>query len=305
MRKLALLLVLLLAAVAAGCGNEVEEGGGETAPAATADETTAAGGTDVCAKEDLELVEDGVLTVGTDNPAFPPWFGGGTPSGSSWEINDPSTGEGFESAVAYAVAEELGFAREEVKWVVVPFNQSFRPGPKDFDFDINQISYTDERAESVAFSDSYYDVNQSLVAMEGTPIADAGSLAELKDYKLGAQIGTTSYGYITDVIQPSQDPSVYDTNNDVISALKAKQIDGIVVDLPTAFYVTAAQLEGSTIVGQFPATGEQERFGMVFEQDSPLVDCVNNALTSLKSSGALEQIQQEWLADKAEAPVLD
>jgi polar amino acid transport system substrate-binding protein len=302
MRKALLVLVLGACVVAAGCGGEDEDG---EAAATTAAATTTAAEADSCAPEQLELVEDGVLTVGTDNPAFPPWFGGGTPEGSSWEINDPSTGEGFESAVAYAVAEELGFARDDVEWVVVPFNQSFRPGAKDFDFDINQISYTEERAQSVDFSDSYYDVNQSLVALEGTPIADAGSVEELKQYRLGAQIGTTSYGYITDVIQPDTDPSVYDTNNDVISALKAKQIDGIVVDLPTAFYVTAAQLEGSTIVGQFAATGEQERFGMVFEKGSSLVECVNDALASLESSGALDEIQQEWLADKAEAPVLD
>jgi polar amino acid transport system substrate-binding protein len=288
---------LVLSILAAGCGGDDEEA---AAPATTAEATA-----DACAKDQLQLVEDGQLTVGTDNPAFPPWFGGGTPEGSTWEINDPATGEGFESAVAYAVAEELGFAEDEVEWKVVPFNQSFRPGPKDFDFDINQISFTEERAQVVDFSDSYYDVNQALVAMEGTPIADAGSVADLKDYKLGAQIGTTSYGYITDQIQPDAQAAVYDTNNDVISALKAKQIDGLVVDLPTAFFITAAQLEGSTIVGQFPAAGEQERFGMVFEKGNPLVDCVNEALASLKEDGRLESIQQEWLADKASAPVLE
>jgi len=299
MRKLVVLSGLVLAILAAGCGGDDEEA---AAPATTGDGAAEA---DACAKDQLELVEPGKLTVGTDNPAFPPWFGGGTPEGSTWEINDPATGEGFESAVAYAVAEELGFAEDEVEWKVVPFNQSFRPGPKDFDFDINQISFTEERAQVVDFSDSYYDVNQALVALEGTPIADAESVADLKAYKLGAQIGTTSYSYITDQIQPDTEASVYDTNNDVISALKAKQIDGIVVDLPTAFFVTAAQLEGSTIVGQFPAAGEQERFGMVFEKDNPLVECVNEALASLKEDGTLDSIQQEWLADKASAPVLE
>jgi polar amino acid transport system substrate-binding protein len=297
MRKLVVLSGLVLAILAAGCGGDDEEA---AAPATTA-ETTA----DACAKDQLQLVEEAQLTVGTDNPAFDPWFGGGTEEGSTWEINDPSTGEGFESAVAYAVAGELGFSDDEVEWKVVPFNQSFRPGPKDFDFDINQISITDERAQVVDFSEPYYDVNQALVAMDGTAIADASSLADLKQYKLGAQIGTTSYAYITDQIQPSAQPSVYDTNNDVISALKAKQIDGLVVDLPTAFFITAAQLEGSTIVGQFPAAGEQESFGMVFEKGNPLVDCVNQAIATLKENGTLDSIQQEWLADKASAPVLE
>jgi polar amino acid transport system substrate-binding protein len=229
MRKLALLLVLLLALVATGCGGDDEEGQ-EAAPAAEA--TTAEGG-DACAKESLELVEAGKLTIGTDNPAYPPWFGGAEKA--PWKISDPASGEGFESAVAYAVADELGFSRDEVEWKVVPFNQSFKPGPKDFDFDINQISYSDARAKAVDFGESYYDVNQSLVGLKGTPIAEAKSIDDLKDEKLGAQVGTTSYQYIVDNIQPSQDPSVYDTSNDVISALKAKQIAGIVVDLPTAF----------------------------------------------------------------------
>jgi polar amino acid transport system substrate-binding protein len=288
---LLLFLLLALAAVAAGCGGDDDD---SATPSAQ----------ESCEKDSLELVKPPGLTVGTDNPAFPPWFGGGTPKGSIWEINDPSTGDGFESAVAYAVAEDLGFQKTDVTWVVVPFNQSFKPGPKDFDFDINQISYTPARAKAVDFSESYYDVNQALVALEGTPIANAKTLADLKPYKFGAQIGTTSYAYITDTIKPSKDASVYDTNNDVVSALKAKQIDGIVVDLPTAFFVTAAQLEGSTIVGQFPALGTQERFGMVLAKGSSLTKCVNEALTRLKADGQLEKIQAEWLTTRAEAPVI-
>jgi polar amino acid transport system substrate-binding protein len=188
---------------------------------------------------------------------------------------------------------------------VVPFNQSFKPGPKDFDFDINQISITPARAKAVDFSEPYYDVNQALVALDGTPIANAKTLADLKPYKFGAQIGTTSYEHITDTIKPSKDASVYDTNNDAVSALKAKQIDGIVVDLPTAFFVTAAQLEGSTIVGQFPAVGTQERFGMVLAKGSSLTKCVNEALTRLRDDGQLEKIQAEWLTTRAEAPVIE
>ena len=297
MRKLLPLLVaLLLALVAAGCGGDDED---EAAPATT---TETAAASDECAKENLELVNAGKLTIGTDNPAYPPWFGG--QEKAPWKISDPRSGQGFESAVAYAVAEELGFARSEVEWVVVPFNNSFRPGPKNFDFDINQISYSDERAQAVDFSDSYYDVNQAVVALNDSKIANAKSIADLKDSKLGATVGTTSYQYVVDNVKPSQQPGVYDTNNDAISALKAKQIDGLVVDLPTAFFITAAQVENSKIVGQFPAVGEQERFGMVFEKGSSLDDCVNEALATLKDDGTLEQIQQEWLSDKASAPVL-
>lgn len=299
MRKLALLLVMLLALVAASCGGDDDE----EQEAAPTEQVATGGGGDTCAKASLPLVETGKLTIGTDNPAYPPWFGGAEKK--PWKISDPRSGEGFESAVAYAVAEALGFSRSAVQWKVVPFNLSFKPGPKDFDFDINQISYSAARAKAVDFSDSYYDVNQALVGIKGTPIASAKSIADLKDTKLGAQVGTTSYQYIVDNVQPSKDPSVYDTNNDVISALKAKQIDGIVVDLPTAFYVVAAEIDNGTIVGQFPAVGEQERFGMVFQKGSGLVPCVNEALTTLKDDGTLAQIQQEWLSDKASAPVLE
>jgi polar amino acid transport system substrate-binding protein len=265
------------------------------------------GGTeaDECEPGNLNLVQEGRLTIGTDNPAFPPWFEGGTPEGSPWEINDPSTGEGFESAVAYAVADELGFSEDEVEWVEVPFNQSFKPGPKDFDFDINQISFVSARDEAVDFSDSYYDVNQALVAVQGTPIANATTLDELRSFKLGAPVGTTSFDYIDQNIQPEQDPGVYDTLNDAVSALKNGQVDGIVVDLPTAFFITAVQIPKGTIVGQFPTVGQQEYFGMVFEEGNPLVECVNQALDRLKEDGTLQAIQQEWLADKADAPVLE
>jgi polar amino acid transport system substrate-binding protein len=297
--RLLVIALIALASLGAACG-----GGDETA-ATSAPAAASTAQADPCAKESLETREPGTLTIGTDNPAFPPWFEGGTPSGSEWELNDPSTGKGFESAVAYAVAEEMGFARDEVMWTVVPFNQSFRPGPKSFDFDINQISYKPARAEAVDFSNSYYDVNQALVALQDNSIADATSIGDLKGAKLGAQVGTTSFDYIEQNIQPDQQPSVYDTNNDAISALKAGQVDGIVVDLPTAFFITAVQVENGTIVGQFPSVGQQEYFAMVFEKGSPLVECVNRALATLRDGGTLDRIQQEWLADKASAPVLE
>jgi polar amino acid transport system substrate-binding protein len=303
MRRLLLLTLLLaaLAVVAAGCGGDDEDDGGSAAGTTTAETTS----DESCAKDQLDLVSSGKLTIGTDNPAFPPWFDGGTPKGSKWEINDPGKGQGFEGAVAYAVADKMGFAKNEVEWVVVPFDQSFKPGPKSFDFDINQISIKPERAKNVDFSEPYYDVNQALVALKGSTLANAKTTADVKDAKLGAQIGTTSLTYIQDEIQPSKDPAVYNTNNDVISALKAKQIDGIVVDLPTAFFVTAVQVPTGTIVGQFPDAGEQEQFGLVLAKDSALTACVDEAITALRDDGTLDQIQQEWLADKANAPVLE
>jgi polar amino acid transport system substrate-binding protein len=300
MRRVLLLLLLLtaLGVAAAGCGGGDDDG---EAGGTTTTETAA----DTCAKDQLQTTKAGKLTIGTDNPAFPPWFEGGTPKGSKWEINDPAKGQGFEGAVAYAVADKMGFAKNEVEWVVVPFDQSFKPGPKSFDFDINQISIKPERAKNVDFSEPYYNVNQALVAIKGTQLTKAKTLAEVKDAKLGAQIGTTSLDYINDEIQPSKKASVYNTNNDVISALKAKQIDGIVVDLPTAFFVTAVQVPNGTIVGQFPDAGEQEQFGLVLPKDSALTDCVDEAVTALRDDGTLDSIQQEWLADKANAPVLE
>ena len=290
------LLVLILALVASACGSEESV---PTEPVGTGAGTVSA---DPCAKDQLQLVNDGTLTIGTDTPAYPPWFGC-TPQGQ-WKISDPVSGKGFESAVAFAVAKEMGFTPDEVEWTVVPFNNSFKPGPKDFDFDINQISYTPKRAQSVDFSDSYYDVNQSVVALKDSSIANATSLADLKDATLGAPVGTTSYDYITQNIQPSKQPQVYDTLDAGVAALKAHQIDGLVVDLPTAFFVTAVQVPNGKIVGQFPTVGSQEYFGMVLPKDSPLTECVDEALAHLKDSGELAQIQQTWLSDKASAPVL-
>jgi polar amino acid transport system substrate-binding protein len=295
---LLVLVVALALLTAAGCGGD--DGGEAAAPTTTAE-------TDACAKDQLQLKEPGTLTIGTDNPAFSPWFEGGTAEGSDWEFNDPTNGEGFESAVAYAVAEKVGFQKGEVNWVVVPFNQSFRPGEKSFDFDINQISVTDERDRAVDFSDSYYDVNQALVARLGTPVADATSVADLKGNRLGAQVGTTSLAFIQEQIQPDQEPRVYDTSNDVVSAFNGKQIDGIVVDLPTAFFlVDSEEAKSGKVVGQFPAAeGEQEHFGMLFEEGNPLRDCVNRALTELRDEGTLEEIQQQWLSEKRSVPVLE
>jgi polar amino acid transport system substrate-binding protein len=288
-RAPAILLIALLSILAAGCGGSSNKASDTTGAAAAS-----------CDKGSLNLVNAGQLTVGTDNPAFPPWFGGSEKA--PWKVSDPYSGQGYESAVAYAVANKLGFAKREVKWIVVPFNTSFAPGPKKFDFDINQISFKPARASAVDFSDSYYNVHQALVVVKGTPIASATSISALKPYKFGAQLGTTSYDYIVNNIKPEKKPAVFDTNDAAVAALKNKQIDGLVVDLPTAFYISAVQVPNGKILGQFPTVGTPEHFGMVFEKGNSLVRCVNDALTTLRGDGALTSLEAKWL--QADAPVL-
>lgn len=279
-----LLISAALPAVAAlalaGCASEADTSTASASPSPASSQD--------CTAENLQILTPGTLTVGTDTPAYPPYF----------EDDDPSNGKGFESAVAYAVADQLGFAQDQVTWVTVPFNKSYAPGAKDFDFDINQISITPKRQKAVDFSDGYYTVNQAVVALEGSSIANATTLAELQQAKLGAQVGTTSLDFITETIQPTQEPMVYNDTNDAKSALEAGQIDGIVVDLPTAYYVTAAEFKNAKIVGQFPAQEGGEEFGLLMAKGSPLVTCVNWALTNLKDSGELQQIQDEWLVGK-------
>jgi polar amino acid transport system substrate-binding protein len=250
-------------------------------------------------------VTSGQLTIGTDNPAYPPWYAGGTKS-SKWKINDPATGKGYESAVAYAIAKKLGYAKSQVSWTYVPFNRSYAPGPKSFDFDINQISFTPARAKVVDFSRSYYDVNQAIVVNKGTKIASVRSIKGLANYKLGAQLGTTSYQFINSRIKPSQQPAVFNSNAAAVLSLKNKQIDGLVVDLPTAFYVTAVQVPNSKILGQFEnASGTStDHFGVVLAKGSKLTACVNRAITSLRLNGTLKRLQQLWLAKATGAPIL-
>jgi polar amino acid transport system substrate-binding protein len=295
MRKAVLALSLLFALVflAAACGGDEDggsAGGGTTTEAAS------------CEKDSLDLVTPGRLTIGTDNPAFPPWFEG-TKEFEPWDPTTTPTKKGYEAETAYAIARELGFTDDEVAWTAVPFNQSFRPGPKNFDFDINQISFNPERAQAVDFSDSYYDVEQAIVGLDGTPIANAKSIDALKDFKLGAAIGTTSLEAINTTIEPTSEPSVYDTNNDAVSALKAKQVDGIVVDFPTALFMAAVQIDGGTVVGRLPAEEGGEHFGIVLEKDSPLTQCVNEALGRVRDAGTLDELEQKWLGGSA--PVLE
>jgi polar amino acid transport system substrate-binding protein len=256
------------------------------APASPAASASAAPELTACSKENLTLVTPGTLTIGTDTPAYPPYF----------SDDDPSNGEGFESAVAYAVADGLGFAPNEVTWATVPFNSSYAPGDKAFDFDINQISITPKRQKVVDFSNGYYTVNQAVIALKDSPIANATTLAELQAAKLGAQIGTTSLDFINEVVQPADQPYVYNDTNDAKSALQNGQIDGIVVDLPTAYYITAVEIPKGKIVGQFKAQEGGEQFGLLFAKGNPLVSCVNEVIDGLAASGELQSIQDEWLA---------
>ena len=267
---------------------------------------------DACAPENLALKAAGVLTIGTDNPAYPPYFEAGDGEFTvPWEnlgyTGDPGSGKGFESAVAYAVADKLGFATDTVTWVVVPFTNVFAPGAKTFDFVINQVSYKPERAEAVDLSDGYYNLNQAVVALKDNAIAGATTLAELKDYRFGAMVGTTSYDAIINVIAPTTDPLVYDTNDAALEALKATQIDALIVDLPTADFNVNVQIEDSagTIVGQLePFGGTPEYFSLALEKGSALTPCVNAAIAALDADGTLDALATEWLPFQETVPVL-
>ena len=264
---------------------------------------------DNCTADQIETVNEGRLTIGTDNPAFPPYWdppAEGETATDPWELGDPTNKRGFEGAVAWAVAEQMGFGDDEVDFIPVPFDVSFAPGEKDFDFYLAQVSFNEERAEVVDMSDGYFFSNQALVANAETPITEAASIADLGEYRLGVQVGTTSLTYIEEEIQPTTEASVFNSNDAAIAALNADQVDGIVVDLPTAFFITAAQMENGTIVGQFPPAGDdQEFFSLVLEQGSALTYCVNVAIATLETSGELDAITQEWMSENAGAPLLE
>ena len=280
--RLAFAPLLVLALVA--CAPEDEKDSG----------SAAASSGSACAPAQLKTLAAGKLTFGTDDPVYPPWF----------VDNKPDNGQGYEGAVALAVATKMGYTKDQIGWVRVPFNNAIQPGPKTYDVDVNEFSITDERKQAVDFSAPYYDVTQAVIALKSSKIAGAKSLADLKGAKLGAQVGTTSLRAITESVKPTAQPQVYNNNDDAKKALQNGQIDGLVVDLPTAFYVTAVQVPNGKIVGQFAAKGNQERFGMVFQKGSPLVACVNNALANMKATGVLKRIQQIWLAKVTGAPVL-
>jgi polar amino acid transport system substrate-binding protein len=254
-----------------------------------------AAGAPTCEPGALPTLTAGTLTFGTDQPVYPPWY----------LDDDPASGRGFESAVAYAIADRLGYPRERVTWVRVPFNASIQPGPKSYDLNLTEFSITAERAQAVDFSAPYYDVKQAVVAMQTGPAAAAGSIADLKGLRLGAQVGTTSYQAIVDQIAPTSEPAVFNTNDDAKLALSNGQVDAIVVDLPTAFYITSAELEGTKIVGQLPlGSGTPEQFGAVLDKDSPLTACVSAVVEQLRGDGTLAALEDQWLASAETAPEL-
>jgi polar amino acid transport system substrate-binding protein len=295
MRIRAFVMAVATAVLVAACGSS----GGTTA---------SPGGSTAgnpCAKSNLTLVTPGQLTIGTDNPAFDPYFQG--PTGHEWkgEFNhDPYNNQGFEDATAYAVAQQLGFSKDQVNWVAVPFNNSYKPGPKNFDFYLAQVSYSPQRAKGADLSDSYYDEQEAVVALQGTDISKATSVAALKPFTFGAQIGTTSYDVTNSTIAPDSAVQTFNTLNAALQALKNGQIDGLVVDFPTAYYMANIQLDNGTIVGILPSTAGKEHFSMVLEQGSSLTQCVNGALSALRADGTLAQIQDRWLNQAAHAPEL-
>jgi len=270
----------LIGSVVAACGST-----SSSSTASGGSSSSAASAANTCTKSGIqnELYTKGVLTVATDNPVFTPWF----------VKNKPSNGQGYESAVAYAIARQLGFSNSQVVWVTEPFSSSYAPGPKKFDFDINEISYTPQRAQAVTFSNSYYDVQQAIVALKGTPIVTQHTAADLKKYAYGDQVGTTGLTYITNNIQPTQQPKVFDTLSEVSAALEAHRIDALITDTPTAQYMASAQLKHAVLVAQFPTVGEH--YGLLFHLGNPLVTCVNKAIAALKANGTLQQLQQKYL----------
>jgi polar amino acid transport system substrate-binding protein len=268
----------------AACGSS-----GGTASSGSASVSTAS-----CTNAGIQkdLYAKGVLTVATDKPAYPPWFAS----------NDPANGKGYESAVAYAVAAQLGFKKSQVKWAYEPFNDSYAPGPKKFDFDINEISVTPQRAQAVTFSTSYYNVDQALVALKGTPIVTKHTPADLKKYVFGDQIGTTSLAFINSQIQPTQTPKIYESLNDVKQGLQTHQIAALVADTPTAQFISSSEIKNSVLVGQFPSSGEH--FGLLFHKGNPLVGCVDKALSTLNRNGTLASLEKKYLQVYLSVPTL-
>ena len=270
-----LVLGLFLSACAEETASPASSGGGSEGGASESR----------CDLEDPPLFEEGVLTVATDRPAYPPWFEG-----------SPKNYSGYEGEIANEIAERMGL---DITWVVEPFNKSYAPGAKNYDFDINQISVTPERAQAVDFSDGYFQNNQGLLAPGGTPITEATSLAELKDYTLGAQVGTTSLSFINTEIQPANQVQVFDTTNDLKSALSSGQIDGFFTDVVTTVFLRDFEIKGSEVVGQYPT---DEQFGMLFEKGNPLVACVNEVLAEMIDDGTVRELQDQWLQDYLSVP---
>jgi polar amino acid transport system substrate-binding protein len=287
-RRIAFVILPLFAlAVLAGCGGSKKD---SSSSSTTADAAEAA---EACTPAKMQTHSAGELTVATDKPAYPPYF----------ENDKPENGEGFESAVAYAIGKQLGYPKAKIKWTVEPFDSSYAPGPKNFDFDVNEISITPVREKAVDFSAPYYTAKQAVVALEGSEAANAKTLAELKGTKFGVQINTTSLKAVEEFIEPSSKPEVFNSSDDVVTALKNGQVEAVVVDLPTALYLTEAQVENASIVGQF-GNAEGEEWGALLAKESPLTSCISGAVEALEESGELEKITQRWMSQAANAPEL-
>jgi len=286
--RLVLFLIAVLGlALFVGCGSSDDssnEGSGSSGATTASD----------CTPEGLGTFKDGVLTIATDSPAYPPYF----------EDDDPTNGKGFESALGYAIAGELGFNDSQVEWATVPFDASYRPGPKDFDFDLNQISITPDREKAVSFSVPYYTANQAVLVKKDSELDGITSLDQLKDASIGVQVGTTSLDAVEEQIQPEADPKIFNNSNDVVTAFKQDQVDAIVVDLPTAIYLRDAELSDTVVAGQFEQEGG-DQWGALMSKDSDLKGCVDQAIETLRENGTLEELTNQWMADSAKAPMLD
>ncbi len=280
-------LLACIAVLAAACGSTTTTAtkGAKTGPLGSK-----------CAPASLKTVKSGVLTLGADDPLYEPWYAD----------NNPTNGKGFEDAVAYAIAKELGYAKADVHWTRVTFNAAIQPGPKSFDYDLDEFSITAQRAQAVDFSAPYYTVHQAVIALKGTSAAKLRTLAAVRKLQLGVQVGTTtSYTAIVDQIKPAKSPRIYNSNNDAEAALKDGQIQGVVTDLPTAFAITTGEVKGTAIVGQLQApTGHPERFGALLNKNSPLTSCVDKAVKAITADGTLAGIQKKWLTEAGSAPVL-
>ena len=276
MKRTVLVGLLIASLLLVGCAGQQGSGG-----------SAQGGSEESCDIKNPPLFEEGVLTVATDKPAYPPWFEG-----------NPENYSGFEGEVASEVAERMDLP---IEWVVEPFNKSYAPGSKDYDFDINQITITPERERAVDFSDGYFDNAQGVLTLKGSPVADAQSISDLKDARLGAQVGTTGLEFINETIQPNEEPKVYDSTNDAKSALESGQIDAMVTDLVTTVYLRDFEIDNSVVVGKYP---RNEQFGMLFEQGNPLVGCVNQVLAKMKEDGTLQQLEEKYLQQYLSVPTL-
>jgi polar amino acid transport system substrate-binding protein len=288
----AAVLLATAASILAGCGSSSSGSGG----ASTVSQPTASGSPAAsCTPSTLKTKTPGTLTIGADQPVYPPWFA---------STKDPLNGKGFESAVDLAIAKQLGYSPSQLAVKRVTFNQAILQA-SGFDFDLDEYSITKAREQHVDFSAPYYNVSQAVVTVKCSKAAGVSSLAGLKSLKIGVQVGTTAIDAANDIVKPSRSPAVFPSNAAVLQALKNGQIDALITDLPTAFYMTSAQLSGGIIVGQLPpTTGKQEQFGALLAKDSPLTSCVSKAINTLHSNGELAKIQDKWLAKEGNAPVL-